>query len=123
MPPSPKLYHLACLWVELTRQLHKMIAADLQAKFGSHAGDLLIDTAVFIGTVEERPMTATKLANYVGMPRPTVIRRLNILRRRGSVERRGSIYRTPAKRLQRVVRKDHGALAKLVCSTHERLSR
>lgn len=41
--------------------------------------------AVIIGDAERRPMTAVKIAAYTGLPRTTVLRRLEELRRRGLV--------------------------------------
>ncbi|MCC8968188.1 helix-turn-helix domain-containing protein [Bradyrhizobium sp. Pear76] len=123
MPQLPPHYHLAHLWLDLTRQLHKTVAPDLQAQFGSRASLMLIATAVYLGTLEERPMTATKLADYVGMPRATVIRRLRSLCRRGAVEKAGHHYRTPAKRLDRIGREDHRRLVQLVRTASENLKR
>lgn len=123
MPSAPKLYYLARLWLELTRQIHKAVEPDLQAQFGSRAGLLLIGAAVYLGTVEGRPMTATKLADHVGMPRATVIRRLRTLCRRGAVEKAGRHYRTPAKRLDRVGRDDHASAVRLVHATADKFKR
>lgn len=111
---QPRLYHFARLWVELTRQLHATVAPDLQDQFGSRVPLLLIGAAVYLSTVEGRPMTASKLADYVGMPRATVIRRLDMLRRLGVVERINSKWRTPAKRLALINRTDPSSLARLV---------
>ncbi|MET4341916.1 helix-turn-helix domain-containing protein [Bradyrhizobium sp. RT9a] len=111
------------MWVELTRQLHKTLAQDLQTKFGSRLAIVLIDTAVFVSTVEGRPMTPTKLATYVGIPRPTVDRHLRALRRAGTVERAGSVYVTPLKQLDRISRQNYRVLTALVRITSEHLSR
>lgn len=119
----PRFYQLARLWIELTRQLHRSVAPDLQEQFGSRANLLLIGIAIYLGTIEGRPLTATKLASYVGMPRASVIRRLGILCRRGAVERKGAIYRTPSKRLERLARNEHAALVRLIRSTNEKLGR
>ncbi|WP_367949109.1 helix-turn-helix domain-containing protein [Paraburkholderia sp. NMBU_R16] len=43
--------------------------------------------AVAIGDLEGRPLTAYKLAQYIGMPRPTVIRKLASMTCAGLVER------------------------------------
>ncbi|MHA6928273.1 hypothetical protein [Ralstonia pseudosolanacearum] len=52
-----------------------------QKRFASNAPDVLLLCGVAIGDLEARPMTAYKLADYVGMPRGTVLRRLAMLRR------------------------------------------
>lgn len=123
MPRLPKRYYLARLWVELTRQLHKTIAPDLQPKFGSRTGILLIDSAVFMATVEGRPMTATRLSTFVGIPRPTVDRHLRALCRNGTIERAGQVYLTSAKQLDRIDRQNYRMLTALVLMTSENLSR
>jgi len=105
----------------MTPALHKAVAPDRQQEFGSRTVLLLIAAAVFLGTIEGRPLTASKLAAYVGMPRPTVIRRLRILSRGGSVERVGTAYRTPQKRLAQLARSEHAGLIKLVRTTSGRL--
>jgi DNA-binding transcriptional ArsR family regulator len=53
----------------------------------SSCGDVLIGIAIWIAQKEGRPLTAAKLADYIGMPRPTVIRRLNELMAAGIVVR------------------------------------
>lgn len=52
-------------------------------RFGARADELVLLAAVFVGQAEGRPMNASKLADYAGMPRPTVIRKLQALARRG----------------------------------------
>jgi predicted transcriptional regulator len=45
--------------------------------------DLLIGIAVALGQAEGRPMTTTKAAAFIGMPRTTVLRRVRVLVERG----------------------------------------
>lgn len=52
--------------------------------------DVILVCAVFIGHTDGRPMTAGKLAAYVGMPRPTAVRRLQELMTRGIVRQDAS---------------------------------
>ncbi|MGA4421490.1 helix-turn-helix domain-containing protein [Ralstonia nicotianae] len=65
------------------------IALLREPKFASRAGDVLLLVGVAIGDAEGKPMTAYKLAQYIGMPRPTVIRRLARMARAGLVQRDG----------------------------------
>jgi hypothetical protein len=120
-PQAPKLYLVARLWLDLTRQLHKVSALDKQGQFGNRASILAIGVAVYLGTVEGRPMTATKIAAFVGMPRPTAIRRLRLLCRRGAVEKVGNTYRTTEVQLDRVARRDVDAMVRLVRQAGEAL--
>lgn len=48
---------------------------------------MLIELALVIGQVDDKPMSATKVAQYIGLPRTTVIRKLNQLVETGMVER------------------------------------
>ncbi|RAQ10244.1 hypothetical protein DPR02_15560 [Burkholderia cepacia] len=65
------------------------IALLRERRFASRAGDVLLLVGVAIGDLEAKPMTAYKLESYVGMPRPTVIRRLAKMARAGLVRRDG----------------------------------
>ncbi|AUS42639.1 hypothetical protein CYD94_10900 [Ralstonia solanacearum] len=61
------------------------IALLRERRFASRAGDVLLLVGVAIGDLEHRPLTAYKLAQYIGMPRPTVNRRLARMARAGLV--------------------------------------
>jgi DNA-binding transcriptional ArsR family regulator len=50
--------------------------------------DFLIGSAVQLATLEQRPMTAHKLAQFLDLPRSTVLRRLGSLARRQILIRR-----------------------------------
>jgi predicted ArsR family transcriptional regulator len=49
----------------------------------------LVGAAIYVGQLEGHPMTASKIADYIGMPRPTVIRKLHALAADGFVVRNG----------------------------------
>lgn len=49
--------------------------------------DMVLCKAVFIAQLEGRPLTAAKLAAWVGIPRTTVTRRMQALAERGTVVR------------------------------------
>ncbi|WP_423191998.1 helix-turn-helix domain-containing protein [Cupriavidus sp. H18C2] len=68
---------------------HLSFALLRERRFASNAGDVLLLVGVAIGDLEARPMTAYKLAAYVGMPRGTVLRRLAMLGRAGLVAKDG----------------------------------
>lgn len=48
-------------------------------------GDVLLVMALVVSEMEGRYMSAAKAAAYIGMPRPTAVRRLESLRERGMV--------------------------------------
>ena len=53
--------------------------------FGSRSDDVLLCAAILIGQADRRPMTAAKLADACGIPRPTVVRKLRELEEAGVV--------------------------------------
>ncbi|WP_210772682.1 helix-turn-helix domain-containing protein [Ralstonia pseudosolanacearum] len=75
-----------------------------ERRFASRAGDVLLLVGVAIGDLEAKPMTAYKLADYVGMPRGTVLRRLAMLRRAGLVDKDGRRYTLTDEGRRRAVR-------------------
>lgn len=71
---------------------------------------LHVARAVWIGTLRGTPITADKIAHTIGMPRATVLRKLDYLIRQGHIRQDGEVYyvadkvlgaRTPA--LDRVI--------------------
>jgi hypothetical protein len=66
---------------EVARSLVEILRAYSRINFNSFAvGDTieqsLIVSAIIIGQAEGRLMTASDISNYLGMPRPTVVRKL-----------------------------------------------
>ncbi len=57
---------------------------------GASFEDMLVSFAVLIGTVERRPMSATKLAGYLGIPRTNVLRALAKLQKQKFIYRVGN---------------------------------
>jgi biotin operon repressor len=51
---------------------------------------IVIAMGIMVGEFEERPMTAHKLAAYLGIPRATIARKLRRLKRIGVVVERGA---------------------------------
>jgi predicted transcriptional regulator len=79
---------LAKAYIGLTRVM-------VESMFGKNPVDhslLLIGTAIMVGHAENKPMNATKIAHYVGLPRSTVIRKLNEFLRVGVIARHGNVY-------------------------------
>lgn len=56
-------------------------------RYGGKADDAVLIYAVFIGQAEGRPMGAAKLAEFAGITRPTVIRKLAAMQKLGRVAR------------------------------------
>jgi DNA-binding transcriptional ArsR family regulator len=123
MPPRSQLYVLTRLWIELTREMSRIHAPHVEERFGSGASDTLLCTAVYLGMTEDREMSAGKLADFVGLPRPTVLRRLDALERAGLVERRGMTWRTPLKALARAEKRHLAMIADMIEESLDELRR
>ncbi len=70
----------------MLRLIHESTDAGGAKWRGSAADDVLLLAGIYIGHAEGRPMKATKLAEYVHMPRPTVVRKLQEMQRLGFIE-------------------------------------
>jgi hypothetical protein len=68
--------------------MSRIHALHVEGHFGADASDTLLRAAVYLGMFENRLMNASKLADYVGVPRSTMD--LEELERVGRVERRGT---------------------------------
>lgn len=117
-------YVIARLLLDMTR-----IAAQLflqEDKAASESDSVLLCAAVYVGQCEKRPMTAAKLADFIGMPRPTVLRKLGELRARGLViannKKQWCIASTSPKVAERITA-SIDALLPLVHSAAARLSK
>src|SRR6201987_2516576 len=75
--------------IELTRKMSRIHAPHVEGHFGADASDTLLCAAVYLGMFENRLMNASKLADYVGVPRSTMD--LEELKRVGRVERRARL--------------------------------
>ena len=73
----------ARLYLDMTREIVNALLP--REDFSSAADEALLLCGIFVGQAEGRPMTVTKLASYVGMPRPTVYRKLKRLEEKGMV--------------------------------------
>ncbi len=74
---------VARLHLDLARTMARLyLGTEL---YGTHSDEVILCCAILIGQTERRPMTAAKLADYAGMPRPTVVRKLRALESRGMV--------------------------------------
>jgi hypothetical protein len=90
MPKRTQAVVIARLTVELVRT---SILEFGKAGMRLTAGEALLGAAIFMAQVQGRPMTAAKAAAYVGLPRPTAVRRLEDMRARGILEVQGGLWR------------------------------
>lgn len=54
-------------------------------RIGDNADHILIGAALMVGEAENRPMSATDISEYLGIPRATVVRKLQQLHQMGHV--------------------------------------
>lgn len=76
---------VAHLAVDLLRTWSMQIRGD--DKFGADLDASVIVMAIVIGHLEQRPMSASKISEYIGIPRTTVLRKLQALQVDGMIAR------------------------------------
>lgn len=79
-------------YIALTRIMHGMAFPDAKKGFGGDLETLLVLMCVFVGDADGRPMSASKIANYSGLTRATVYRRLECLMAIGKIVRVNNVY-------------------------------
>lgn len=99
MPHRTSLAHsrerhvIAKLFIDLTNEMRKSLVSEKIPKRDTSVGTLLqVGAAIVVGHAEGRPMTVTKIAHYVDLPRSTVQRKLEQLLALGIIVRRGNAY-------------------------------
>ena len=105
---------------EVLRVLVELVR--LKLPYGITRQTVLPFAAVVIGQAERRPMTAQKIAHYVGAPRTTVIRRLRRLVELGAIARRGTRYYVTTERLN-VIASNVENTARVVIEAGAKLSK
>jgi predicted transcriptional regulator len=110
--------------VKHPRSRERLIVAEAAIRFGrvfnselfggysaTHEDATWVLRAVVIGHLRGRPMTTRRIARYIGMPRTTVLRRLQLLLRLDYVRREGRAYcvserylRAPPKALNEAIK-------------------
>ena len=78
-----------------------VIHADAYAPkhIGAAFEEMFVSFAIHIGTAEDRPMSATKVAGFLGIPRTNVLRALAQLRKKDIIYSVGNVYLTNVDRL------------------------
>lgn len=91
-------------------------------RMGRSYEHLCIGICIALGHLEGRPFTAGKIAQYLEVPRTTVLRRVQVLLRRGLIRRVGSYYFLVEERLNRApALRCHERTSRIVIGTAERL--
>lgn len=82
---------LCRLMIDIMRELHGTYAPTSEP-FGSRLETFFIGLCIALGQFEERPFSVTKIAAYMGVPRTTVMRRLDRLQSWGLIYQQGRHY-------------------------------
>ena len=82
---------LCRLMINIMRDLHGTYAPASEP-FGNRLETFFIGLCVALAQFEERPFSVAKIAAYMGVPRTTVIRRLDQLQSWGLIYRQGRHY-------------------------------
>lgn len=56
-----------------------------ESLYGIHVDEVILCCCVALGQLEGRPMNASELSAYAGMPRTTVLRKMAVLKKRGFI--------------------------------------
>lgn len=74
--PNSKQSRLMIAHLTLKLMQHYSTALLQNQHYGKNAQDIIILLGVAVGTHEKKPMTAAKLAEFICIPRPTIVRRV-----------------------------------------------
>lgn len=83
---------IATFLLATVRELYSALHPARAAEYARHLDTLLVACCVTIGHVEGRPMTTTKVAIFLDLPRSTAARRLAELTASGTIIRRAAHY-------------------------------
>lgn len=120
MPKTITLADHHLILMRLTLKLMRTAAADFfgSSRAASSSDLVLITMAVAIGQIERAPMSSTKIAAYIGMPRVTTLRKLGELHARGLVDKSAAnTYTLPLHKFN--APHVHAAVASLARSVHQ----
>jgi biotin operon repressor len=89
---------LCRLMIDIMRTVHGAYAPASQ-RFGTRLETFFIGLCVALGDMEDKPLSVAKISVYMGVPRTTVIRRINQLQKWGLIYSRRRRYYTREKTL------------------------
>jgi DNA-binding IclR family transcriptional regulator len=84
--------------IDIMRTVHGAYAPGSE-RFGTRLETFFIGLCVAHGDMEDKPLSVAKISGYMGVPRTTVIRRLNQLQKWGLIYSRRRRYYTREKTL------------------------
>ena len=84
--------------IDIMRTVHGAYAPNTE-RFGARLETFFIGLCVAMADMEDKPLSVAKISGYMGVPRTTVIRRLNQLQKWGLIYSRRRRYYTREKTL------------------------
>jgi biotin operon repressor len=93
---------LCRLMIDIMRTVHGAYAPASEP-FGSRLETFFVGLCIAIGDIDGRPFSVAKIATYMGVPRTTVIRRLDRLKDWGLIDRQGQHYYLHEKTLNSLI--------------------
>lgn len=93
---------LCRLMIDMTGTVHGAYAPASEP-FGTRLETFYIALCVALGDIDGKPFSVAKIAGYMGVPRSTVIRRLDQLQRWGLIDRQGRRYYVHGKTLNSLI--------------------
>jgi DNA-binding IclR family transcriptional regulator len=84
--------------IDMMRTVHSAYAPNTE-RFGARLETFFIGLCVALGDMEDKPLSVAKISVYMGVPRTTVIRRLNQLQKWGLIYSQRRRYYTCEKTL------------------------
>lgn len=95
IPRARERASIAQLTIDLIKIIHDGKFGKLTTpNISGEVETLLISGAVLIGHVKGKPKTATDISRFLGIPRATVLRKLDRLEQDGMITRKGRKYIT-----------------------------
>jgi hypothetical protein len=112
MPDQYPRYRERLIVAEAAIHFDRAFNSELFGRYPATQADATwVLRAVVIGHLRGRPMTTRRIARYIGMPRTTVLRRLQLLLQLDYVRRKGRAYcvserylRAPPKALNEAIK-------------------
>ena len=88
---APQRLVLCRLMIDIMQTVHGAYAPAGE-RFGTRLETFFIGLCVALGDIEGKPLSIAKIIAYMGVPRTTVLRRLDRLQRWGLIDRQGGHY-------------------------------
>jgi len=90
------------LLIGIMRSVHEAYVPTNE-RFGTRLETMFVGLCIYIGDIEGKPFSVSKIAAYMCVPRTTVVRRITQLQRWNLVSRRGRRYYVREEKLNSIL--------------------